>query len=36
MGMRSTGTFVRPSHALAEAKAEFGATRVRRWFGRDA
>lgn len=34
-GERPTGGFEGPSLALAADKAEFGATRVRRWFGRE-
>jgi len=34
-GVRPTGTFDGPSAELAAHKAEFGASRVRRWFGRE-
>jgi sulfide:quinone oxidoreductase len=33
-GPKPTGTFQEPSRALALEKAEFGASRLRRWFGR--
>ena len=34
-GQAPTGTFDAPSTALTAEKADFGASRVRRWFGRD-
>jgi sulfide:quinone oxidoreductase len=34
-GQPPTGTFEGPSIDLAHQKAEFGATRVQRWFGRE-
>jgi sulfide:quinone oxidoreductase len=34
-GQPPTGTFEGPSLALSEQKAEFGRTRIRRWFGRE-
>jgi sulfide:quinone oxidoreductase len=34
-GQRPTGGFEQPSAALAAHKADFGASRIRRWFGRD-
>jgi sulfide:quinone oxidoreductase len=34
-GQTPIGTYDEPSLALAEDKSEFGASRVRRWFGRD-
>jgi len=34
-GQTPTGTYEPPSMALAEDKAEFGATRIRRWFDRE-
>lgn len=34
-GQAPVGTFEAPSHELAEAKAEFGSSRLRRWFGRE-
>jgi sulfide:quinone oxidoreductase len=33
-GQPPHGTYEEPSYALAEDKSEFGASRVRRWFGR--
>jgi len=33
-GPKPTGTFQAPSKALAAEKAEFGSTRIARWFGR--
>jgi sulfide:quinone oxidoreductase len=33
-GPKPTGTFQAPSKALAAEKAEFGSTRISRWFGR--
>ncbi len=33
-GQPPTGTFEAPSHALAADKAEFGSSRIQRWFGR--
>ena len=35
MGQAPFGTFDAPSTAIADDKSEFGASRVRRWFGRD-
>lgn len=35
-GSAPTGTLVGPSPALVAEKAEFGASRVRRWFGRES
>jgi sulfide:quinone oxidoreductase len=32
-GQPPTGTFEAPSHALAADKAEFGSSRIQRWFG---
>ena len=32
-GQPPTGTFEPPSHALAADKAEFGSSRIQRWFG---
>jgi sulfide:quinone oxidoreductase len=34
-GQPPTGTFEGPSLALSEQKADFGRTRIRRWFGRE-
>jgi len=34
-GQPPNGTYEEPSSELAERKAEFGSTRIRRWFGRD-
>jgi sulfide:quinone oxidoreductase len=34
-GQPPRGTFDDPSDALAQDKAEFGTSRIRRWFGRD-
>jgi sulfide:quinone oxidoreductase len=34
-GERPNGQFDEPSEALLAAKAEFGSSRVRRWFGRE-
>jgi sulfide:quinone oxidoreductase len=34
-GQPPTGTYEEPSGGLAEQKAQFGSTRIRRWFGRD-
>jgi sulfide:quinone oxidoreductase len=34
-GQPPTGNFDPPSEALAATKVDFGATRIRRWFGRD-
>ena len=34
-GPKPTGTYQPPSDALAHEKAEFGSSRVKRWFGRD-
>ncbi len=34
-GQPPTGTYEAPSLALAEDKADFGASRIRRWFGRE-
>jgi len=34
-GGQRRGEFVAPSEALAADKAEFGSSRIRRWFGRD-
>jgi sulfide:quinone oxidoreductase len=34
-GQAPTGTYEAPSVALAEDKEEFGASRIRRWFGRE-
>ena len=33
-GQSPTGTFEAPSHELAADKAEFGASRIQRWFGK--
>ncbi len=34
-GQPPTGTFSAPSEQLAAVKGQFGADRIRRWFGRD-
>jgi sulfide:quinone oxidoreductase len=34
-GERPSGQFDEPSHLLLADKAEFGTSRIRRWFGRD-
>jgi sulfide:quinone oxidoreductase len=34
-GQPPTGTYEAPSEALAKDKGEFGASRIRRWFGRE-
>ena len=34
-GSAPSGTYEAPSADLAAQKAEFGASRIRRWFGRD-
>jgi sulfide:quinone oxidoreductase len=34
-GQAPSGSFEGPSHQLAEQKADFGTTRIRRWFGRE-
>ena len=34
-GDQRSGEFVGPSSALAADKAEFGSSRIKRWFGRD-
>ncbi len=34
-GQTPTGSYEAPSSGLADQKAEFGSTRIRRWFGRD-
>lgn len=34
-GPKPTGTFQEPSQALVAEKSAFGATRIRRWFGRE-
>jgi sulfide:quinone oxidoreductase len=34
-GDQRSGEFVSPSSGLAADKARFGASRIKRWFGRD-
>ena len=34
-GLSPAGTFAGPSRELASQKAEFGSSRIRRWFGRE-